>query len=89
MVLSQRIRELLRICNETHCELMNLPKMYQLYTGEVSVSKMKPVQIEDLLGRNPIKPDMEEVFEYIRGKVVLITGIGSIGSELAKQIAYI
>ena len=80
-------REILRICNETSCELMNLPGMYQLYTGEVSVSKMKPVQIEDLLGRDPIKPDMEEVFEYITGKVVLITGVGSIGSELARQIA--
>ena len=80
-------REILRICNETPCELMNLPGMYQLYTGEVSVSKMKPVQIEDLLGRDPIKPDMEEVFEYISGKVVLITGVGSIGSELARQIA--
>ncbi len=80
-------REILRICNETSCELMNLPGMYQLYTGEVTVNKMKPVQIEDLLGRDPIKPDMEEVFEYIAGKVVLITGVGSIGSELARQVA--
>lgn len=80
-------RDILRICNETPCELMNLPGMYQLYTGEVTVSKMKPVQIEDLLGRDPIKPDMEEVYEYIAGKVVLITGVGSIGSELARQIA--
>ena len=80
-------REILRICNETSCELMNLPGMYQLYTGEVTVSKMKPVQIEDLLGRDPIRPDMEEVFAYITGKVVLITGVGSIGSELARQIA--
>lgn len=61
--------------------------MYQLYTGEVLVSKMKPVQIEDLLGRDPIKADMTEVFEYIQGKVVLVTGVGSIGSELARQIA--
>lgn len=80
-------RDILRICSETPCELMNLPGMYQLYTGEISVDKMKPVQTEDLLGRDPIKPDMEEVFEYITGKVVLITGVGSIGSELARQIA--
>ena len=80
-------RDILRVCNETSCELLNLPGMYQLYTGEVTVSKMKTVQIEDLLGRDPIRPDMEEVFEYIRGKVVLITGVGSIGSELARQIA--
>lgn len=80
-------RDILRVCNETSCELMNLPGMYQLYTGEVSVSKIKKVQIEDLLGRDPIKPNMDEVFAYVRNKVVLITGVGSIGSELARQIA--
>lgn len=80
-------RDILRVCSETHCELMNLPGMYQLYTGQVTVSKMKAVQIEDLLGRDPIKPDMTEVFDYIKDKVVLITGVGSIGSELARQIA--
>ena len=80
-------RDILRVCNETSCELMNLPGMYQLYTGKVSVSKMKKVQIEDLLGRDPIKPNMDEVFAYVRNKVVLITGVGSIGSELARQIA--
>ena len=80
-------RDILRICSETSCELMNLPGMYQLYTREVAISKMKPVQIEDLLGRDPIRPDMKEVYEYIEGKVVLITGVGSIGSELARQIA--
>ena len=80
-------RDILQICNATSCELMNLPGMYQLYSGEVTVSKMKPVQIEDLLGRDPIRPDMEGVFAYITGKVVLVTGVGSIGSELARQIA--
>lgn len=80
-------RDILRVCNDTECEIMNLPGMYQLYTGDVSVSKMKPVQIEDLLGRDPIKPDMSEVFDYVKDKVVLITGVGSIGSELARQIA--
>lgn len=80
-------RDILRVCNETSCELMNLPGMYQLYTGQVSVSKMKKVQIEDLLGRDPIKPNMDEVFAYVRNKVILITGVGSIGSELARQIA--
>lgn len=80
-------RDILRVCNETSCELMNLPGIYQLYTGQVSVSKMKKVQIEDLLGRDPIKPNMDEVFAYVRNKVVLITGVGSIGSELARQIA--
>lgn len=80
-------RDILRVCDDTGCEIMNLPGMYQLYTGDVSVSKMKPVQIEDLLGRDPIKYDMTEVFDYVKDKVVLITGVGSIGSELARQIA--
>ena len=80
-------RDILRICNDTPCELLNLPGMYQLFNGEVTANKMKPVEIEDLLGRDPIKPDMEEVYDFILGKVVLITGVGSIGSELARQIA--
>lgn len=80
-------RDILRVCDETNCEIMNLPGMYQLCTGDVSISKMKPVQIEDLLGRDPIRPDMSEVFDYVKDKVVLITGVGSIGSELARQIA--
>ncbi len=80
-------REILSICNNTSCEIMNLPGMYQLYTGEVSVSKMKRVQIEDLLGRDPIKTDLSAVYENLKGKVVLVTGVGSIGSELSRQIA--
>ena len=81
-------REILQICNETDCELMNLPGMYQLYTGEVSVSKMKPVAVEDLLGRDPIKVDMGDIFRFLKGKTILVTGGGgSIGSELCRQIA--
>ena len=81
-------RDILQICNETECELMNLPGMYQLYTGEVTVNKMKKVAVEDLLGRDPIKVDMEEIFQYLKGKTVLVTGGGgSIGSELCRQIA--
>lgn len=81
-------REILNICNETGCELKNLPGMYQLYTGEVSVSKMKDVAVEDLLGRDPIKVNMDEIFRYLKGKVILVTGGGgSIGSELCRQIA--
>ncbi len=80
-------RDILQVCNETSCEMMSLPGLYQLYTGEVSVSKMKPVQIEDLLGREPIAINLQEVYEQIRDKVILITGVGSIGSELARQIA--
>ena len=81
-------RDILNICSETNCELKNLPGMYQLYTGEVSVNKMKDVAVEDLLGRDPIRANMDEIFQYIEGKVILITGGGgSIGSELCRQIA--
>ena len=81
-------RDILNICKETDCELKNLPGMYQFMTGDITVSKMKKVSVEDLLGREPIKADMREVFEFINGKRVLVTGGGgSIGSELCRQIA--
>lgn len=81
-------KEILNICKETRCELKNLPGMYQFVTGEVTASALKQVAIEDLLGRDPIRVNMDEIFRYIKGKVCLITGGGgSIGSELARQIA--
>ncbi len=84
----QQKRDILSICNETGCKLRQLPGMYQLVTGEISVSSMKEVAIEDLLGRDPIKTDLKEVYEFITGKTVMVTGGGgSIGSELCRQIA--
>ena len=81
-------KEILNICNETHCKMKKLPGMYQFMTGEVTLSDMKEVQIEDLLGRDTIKVDLKEIFASIQGKVVLVTGGGgSIGSELCRQIA--
>ena len=81
-------REILNICSETGCELKQLPGVYQLVSGQLSVSAMKDVSVEDLLGREPIRADMEEVFRFINGKTVLVTGGGgSIGSELCRQIA--
>lgn len=81
-------RDILNICKETKCELKSLPGLYQLAKGDVSLSKMKPVAVEDLLGRDPIKVNMDEIFQYIKGKVILVTGGGgSIGSELCRQIA--
>ena len=85
---AEQRRDLLEICKETDCELKNLPGMYQFMRGEITVSKMKKVSVEDLLGREPIKADMKEVFDFINDKVVLVTGGGgSIGSELCRQIA--
>ena len=81
-------RDILDICKETSCELKNLPGMYQLVSGNVTVSTMRKVSVEDLLGREPVKADMDEIFEFIQGKVILVTGGGgSIGSELCRQIA--
>lgn len=79
---------ILNICKETGCELKQLPGMYQFINDEVSVSVMKDVAVEDLLGREPIKVNMDEIFSYIAGKVIMVTGGGgSIGSELCRQIA--
>ncbi len=81
-------RDILQICNETGCELKQLPGIFQLTSGELTVSRMKNVSVEDLLGREPIRADMTEVFQFINGKRVLVTGGGgSIGSELCRQIA--
>lgn len=80
--------DILNICKETHCELKSLPGIYQLANGEVLLSKMKSVAIEDLLGRDQIKVDMAEIFNQLKGKTILVTGGGgSIGSELCRQIA--
>ena len=82
------IQELLDICNQTSCKLKVLPGIYQLVNGEVSVSKLRNVEIEDLLGREPIDTQVESIMGYVSGKVVLVTGGGgSIGSELCRQIA--
>ena len=84
----KEIRKILEICKETNCKLKILPGIYQLVKGDVEISKLRVVQIEDLLGREPIKINLDEVMEYLEGKIVLVTGGGgSIGSELCRQIA--
>lgn len=84
----QAKRDILNICSETDCKLRQLPGMYQLVKGEITASAIKDVSVEDLLGRAPIRADMKEVYEFISGKTVLVTGGGgSIGSELCRQIA--
>ena len=81
-------RELLGICNETGCELKQVTVLYQQMGQFVDANSIKNVSIEDLLGRDTIKIDMREVFDFICGKVILVTGGGgSIGSELCRQIA--
>lgn len=81
-------RQILRICNYTGCEVKVLPGIYQMVSGKITMSTMKDVQIEDLLGREPVKIFSNETFEYLNDQVVLVTGGGgSIGSELCRQIA--
>ena len=82
------LSEILDICKETNCKLRSLPGMYQLVNGEVSISKLRDVEVEDLLGRDPIEVDLDSILGYVKGKRVMVTGGGgSIGSELCRQIA--
>ena len=81
-------REILNICKESGCEIKDLPGVAEVINGKARISDMKDVAVEDLLGREPIKVDMEQIFSQIRGKTILITGGGgSIGSELCRQVA--
>ena len=81
-------RAILNICKESGCELKNLPGMYQLVSGQIRISDMRDVAVEDLLGRDPIRVNMDEIYDYISGKTILVTGGGgSIGSELCRQVA--
>jgi len=81
-------KEILDICSTTGCEVQTLPGIYQMVNGDVSVSKLRNVDPQDLLGREPIRVNTDEIVGYVSGKVVLVTGGGgSIGSELCRQIA--
>ncbi len=81
-------RDILNICKETGCTLQSLPGIFQLANGEAHLSNLKPVAVEDLLGRETIKVNMDEIYRHIKGKRILVTGGGgSIGSEICRQIA--
>ena len=81
-------RDILNICSETNCVLKNLPDFYQYANTDINIGSLRDVSVEDLLGREPLRTDMSDVFEMIKGKTILVTGGGgSIGSELCGQIA--
>nr|WP_330400338.1 nucleoside-diphosphate sugar epimerase/dehydratase [Tepidibacter mesophilus] len=81
-------KELIDICKNTKCKLKTLPGMYELIDGRVDIKKIRDIQIEDLLGRDSVKVDLDEVSDYLENEVVLVTGGGgSIGSELCRQIS--
>ncbi len=85
---AQTVREIFSLCKQSSLEVKILPGMYQLIDGRVSVSNLRPVKIEDLLHREPVKLDLKEISGYIKGETVLVTGAGgSIGSELCRQVA--
>lgn len=79
--------QILSYCHNTSCTLRTLPGICQLANGEVRIEQIREVDIEDLLGRETVKIDLDEVAAYITGKTVLVTGGGSIGSELCRQAA--
>ena len=85
---ARTIKDIFTICNQTNLDVKILPGVYQIIDGGVSVSSLRPVEIEDLLHREPVKVDLEEIAGYLTGQTVLVTGAGgSIGSELCRQIA--
>lgn len=85
---AEQKRDILSICKETNCEIKVLPGLYQIANGEVTTNVLKNVAVEDLLGRDVIKVNNDEISSYLKGKVVIVTGGGgSIGSELSRQIA--
>jgi len=78
----------LEACQKTGIQMKILPGIYQLANGDVSVTRLRNVRIEDLLGREPVQVSLDEIMDYVQGKVVLVTGGGgSIGSELCRQLA--
>ena len=84
----EEIRDIINICNETSCELKNLPGIFQYTNNNITVKNMEDISVEDLLGRDPIVADMSEVYGMLKGKTILVTGGGgSIGSELCRQVA--
>lgn len=85
---AEQRRDILDICKETGCELKNLPSVHDFVTGKITAKSMKDVAVEDLLGRDSVKVNMNEIYSFIADKVILVTGGGgSIGSELCRQIA--
>ncbi len=85
---AEQRRDILDICKETDCELKNLPSAYRFASGEITANSIVDINVEDLLGRETVKVDMDEIYDFIAGKVILVTGGGgSIGSELCRQIA--
>ena len=84
---AKELKPILDICKQTDCEIQKIAGIYQLLNGEVSVSQLKKITIDDLLGREPVKIDLDKILGYVQDRVIMVTGgSGSIGSELCRQI---
>ena len=84
----KELANILNICKETRCQIKRLPGIYQFINDDIHISDFKDVEVQDLLGREPIKVNLDDIMSYVTGKVVMVTGGGgSIGSELCRQIA--
>ena len=84
---AKELKPILDICKQTDCEIQKVAGIFQLLNGEVSVSQLKKITIDDLLGREPVKIDLDKILGYVQDRVVMVTGgSGSIGSELCRQI---
>lgn len=82
------VKEIIMICKETDCMIKTLPGIYQMVNGDVTISQLRNVDVEDLLGREPVEVDLESIMEYVTEKIILVTGGGgSIGSEICRQVA--
>ena len=84
----KELSKILDVCKETKCQIKRLPGMFQFINGDIHISDFKDVEIQDLLGRDPIKVNLEEIMNYVTNQVVMVTGGGgSIGSEICRQVA--
>ncbi len=81
-------RDILDVCKETNCQLKSLPGIAEIVSGKVDAASLRDVSVEDLLGRESVAVNMDEIYSFITDKVILVTGGGgSIGSALCRQIA--
>ena len=85
---AKRIGEIVKLLQKAHLKFETVPSMDQLATGKIKVSQLRSVEIQDLLGRDPVKLETENIRQLLQGSVVMVTGAGgSIGAELCRQIA--